>query len=131
MANSRLVELPYPGIARLFDRHFHAVSYRVVGGGPVRHGIRCRVVCRRWRCARSSLLAATMHLIDCEKDDDAWRRPMAERLRMIASQIEAGNVSSIVVLTHAAGQWTQDLRYENQYEMIGAMIHAQASLLKI
>jgi hypothetical protein len=70
-----------------------------------------------------------MRLIDCDKDDDAWRRPMAERLRMIASQIEAGNVTSIVTLTRAAGQWTQDLRFEDQYEMVGAIEHTKLTLL--
>ena len=54
---------------------------------------------------------------------------MAERLRMIASQIEAGNVSSIVILTHAAGQWTQDMRYADQYETVGALEHTKLSLL--
>ena len=59
---------------------------------------------------------------------DAWRHPVAERLRIIASQIEAGNVSSVIVLSQCAGRWYQDLKYDNQYEAMGALEHTKLAL---
>lgn len=62
-------------------------------------------------------------------NEDAWRRPVAERLRIIASQIEAGNVSSVIVLSHCGGHWIQDIRYADQYEAVGAMEQTKLQLL--
>lgn len=70
-----------------------------------------------------------MHLINCAEVDDTWRRPMAERLRIIASQIEQGNVSDIVILSAADGQWTQDLYYTDQYATVGALEHVKLALM--
>lgn len=61
--------------------------------------------------------------------EEAWRRPVAERLRIIASQIEAGNVSSIIVLSHCGGLWIQDIRYADQYEAVGAIEQTKLQLL--
>lgn len=61
--------------------------------------------------------------------NDEWRRPVAERLRIIASQIEAGNVSSVIVLSHCGGQWVQDIRYADQYEAIGVLEQTKLALL--
>lgn len=60
---------------------------------------------------------------------EAWRRPVAERLRIIASQIEAGNVSSVIVLSHCGGHWIQDIRYADQYEAVGALEQTKLQLL--
>lgn len=57
-----------------------------------------------------------------------WRFPVAERLRIIASQIEAGNINSVIVLSHCGGQWFQDMRYENQFEAVGALEHTKLAL---
>jgi len=61
--------------------------------------------------------------------EDAWRRPVAERLRIIASQIEAGNVSSVIVLSNCGGHWIQDIRYADQYEAVGALEQTKLQLL--
>lgn len=61
--------------------------------------------------------------------EEAWRRPVAERLRIIASQIEAGNVSSVIVLSHCGGHWIQDIRYADQYEAVGALEQTKLQLL--
>lgn len=62
-----------------------------------------------------------------ERDD--WRRPVAERLRVIAAQIEAGNVSAVVCLSKCGDLWVQDIRYDDQYEAIGALEQTKLTLL--
>lgn len=60
---------------------------------------------------------------------EAWRRPVAERLRLIASQIESGNVSSVVCLSKCGELWVQDIKYADQYEAVGAMEQVKLMLL--
>lgn len=60
---------------------------------------------------------------------ESWRRPVAERLRIIASQIEAGNVSSVIVISHCGGYWIQGIRYADQYEAVGALEQTKLQLL--
>lgn len=62
-----------------------------------------------------------------ERDD--WRRPVAERLRLIASQIESGNVSSVVCVSKCGDLWAQDIRYDDQYEAVGALEQTKLTLL--
>ena len=60
---------------------------------------------------------------------EAWRRPVAERLRLIASQIESGNVSSVVCVSKCGDLWVQDIRYDDQYEAVGALEQTKLTLL--
>lgn len=60
---------------------------------------------------------------------DDWRRPVAERLRLIASQIESGNVSSVVCVSKCGDLWVQDIRYGDQYEAVGALEQTKLTLL--
>lgn len=62
-----------------------------------------------------------------ERDD--WRHPVAERLRLIASQIESGNVSSVVCVSKCGDLWMQDIRYDDQYEAVGALEQTKLTLL--
>lgn len=62
-----------------------------------------------------------------ERDD--WRRPVAERLRLIASQIESGNVSSVVCVSKCGDLWVQDIRYDDQYEAVDALEQTKLTLL--
>ena len=62
-----------------------------------------------------------------ERDD--WRRPVAERLRLIASQIESGNVSAVVCVSKCGDLWVQDIRYGDQHEAVGALEQTKLTLL--
>lgn len=62
-------------------------------------------------------------------DGDDWRRPVAERLRVIAAQIEWGNVSSVVCISKCGDQWVQDIRFADQYEAVGAVEQTKLTLL--
>lgn len=62
-----------------------------------------------------------------ERDD--WRRPVAERLRLIASQIESGNVSAVVCVSKCGELWVQDIKYDDQYEAVGALEQTKLTLL--
>lgn len=64
-----------------------------------------------------------------EPPTEAWRRPVAERLRLIASQIESGNVSSVVCVSKCGDLWVQDIRYDDQYEAVGALEQTKLTLL--
>lgn len=60
---------------------------------------------------------------------DEWRRPIAERMRVVAAQVEAGNVSAVIVLSKAGNKWVQDIRYADQYEAVGALEYTKMVLL--
>lgn len=64
-----------------------------------------------------------------EPPTEAWRRPVAERLRLIASQIESGNVSAVVCVSKCGDLWVQDIRYDDQYEAVGALEQTKLTLL--
>ena len=69
---------------------------------------------------------------DCRQNTpsaEAWRRPVAERLRLIASQIESGNVSSVVCVSKCGDLWVQDIKYDDQYEAVGALEQTKLTLL--
>lgn len=64
-----------------------------------------------------------------EPPAEAWRRPVAERLRLIASQIESGNVASVVCVSKCGDLWVQDIRCDDQYEAVGALEQTKLTLL--
>lgn len=61
--------------------------------------------------------------------DVAWRRQIAERLRVVASQVESGNVATVICISQCGGMWVQDIRYADQYESIGALELTKLTLM--